>query len=997
MLSQETVNKFETPSNKSNLIPKSSATENQKNLDIFCKDLSKINELDECGWTPLYRTIIAGDIFSTTLLLNNGADPNIQCTMGETPLFQAVDMEKIDHVKLLLKNGADPNIPNDDGLTPLHLAVIKQNIPIVKILLKYNANPNIKSKLYQQTPLHLAIKNNTDPMILLLLVQFNGSLTNEDKFKKKPIDYTNSKEMQSTIEKLKFDQENSTKIKEVHNFQTPRKNYGWTPSNVYSNTIRSQSHRKEFFIEGNNAILQNPGNLKYTIISGKNNISSNISNNKNNNVTETVKKDLFNSSEKLKMNNNQIDQKIDDKNNINFEDNINNLNLEEEKREKNESNKKIKIMKFLEDKENINPNKNISFSLHKSKTGKFGTILEENSLNESRQNNNSIKPIITKKSSNDSNSSENDKSIQHKEVNFSFSTNTFNNNKNKTSLSQSIKQENEDNKENINTNNFNENINLNEQSRNNNSTKSTKKTKEKKERNNNINNSNKKKIIIKSYYNKEGKKERINNKNSNKEKDNKTFDGDDYLYEKIIKKSITKIEIYDENYDERNNYSEKNNTEKNDCDEIKNYNKKINSYEKKDYNNSNIDNESINKLSQSELNEDDSKPKSPNKSLYNKPIIKNKFNLKKIENINMRPSIEPEIDKSNNSLLDNSFPKRSTFSAHTKNFLIKNNSFHNKKLASAKQANPENNKNLKIKNIKSNSLTRTSMTTLGASGNEVNLNQNSLWKFLNDIITNEKTYQSFITNNINSDIDNEYEITYKYPIYNWLKEINLHCYYSLFKEKGIYSMDKVISNLKTGKYNITKNDIEKIGILIPGHIYRIITKLEIDSSKISEKICKYFVKNKNRKSGKEVKVTNNSVYYCCGCCSSNEQIHNFGKMKKFFNLELWLNKIKLIKYKQNFIENGFDLFEYFILQMFTILPIDDNILRDELNIENDKDRDIILLRLNKDVKYIIQKAENDDFYYNNSYEIGEQRNFEENNLYEFDTEQNEKSSGCIII
>ena len=83
-------------------------------------------------------------------------------------------MEKMDHVKLLLKNGVNPNITNDDDLTPLHISVIKQNIPIV---LKYNANPNIKSKL-------LAFKNNTDPMILLLLVLFNCSLINEDKFKK---------------------------------------------------------------------------------------------------------------------------------------------------------------------------------------------------------------------------------------------------------------------------------------------------------------------------------------------------------------------------------------------------------------------------------------------------------------------------------------------------------------------------------------------------------------------------------------------------------------------------------------------------------------------------------------------------------------------------------------------------------------------------------------------------------------------------------------------
>ena len=966
MLSSETVNKFETPSNKQNLIPKCNTTQNQKHLQIFCKDLSKINIPDECGWTPLYRTVIAGDIFSTSLLLNNGADPNIQCTMGETPLFQAVDMEKMDHVKLLLKNGANPNIANDDGLTPLHISVIKQNIPIVKILLKYNANPNIKSKLYEQTPLHLAIKNNTDPMILLLLVQFNGSLINEDKFKKKPIDYTNSKEMQSTIEKLKFDQQNSSKIKEIHNFQTPRKNFAFTPSNVYSNTIRSKSKNKDIIIEGNNAILQNPGNLKYNIINGKNTVSSN-----KNAKIETVKKDLFNSSEQSKNNYLRDNDNIIIDNNNNFNYNNYSINNDDNKENKDNINininkeninKKIKIMKFLEDKENINPNNIISFSLNHSKTGKFGTIMEENSLIESRQNNNSLKPKISKKNSNESGSSEKDKNNQAKEISFSFSTNTFNNNKIKTNLSQSIKQEDDNNNdsennndnENNNTNNIvkNESININEENTNN---------------NNNNNYDRKKKIIIKSY-----KKEDIYNSSSKK----KNINNDDYLYEKIIKKTITKIEIYDEN----------------------------------NINTANNDNETINQIIKRELNEEeDSKRKSirkSNKSLYNKPIIKNKFNyVKNTKKINMRPSIEVHLKKNSSNILDNSFPKRSTFSGKMKQCLAKNLSFHQPRLATTGQIKPINpinpeNKNIKFKkNLKASSISGASLTTMGASGNELNnQNQNSLWKFLNDIITNEKSlYNSFLTNNINSDRDNDYfEVNYKYPIYEWLKEINLHCYYSLFKEKKIYSMDKVINNLKTGNFNISKHDIEKIGILIPGHIYRIITKLEIDSCKIKEKICDYLIKNKKRIEGKNINITNNSVYYCCGCCSTNEQIHNFNKIKNIFNLEQWLIKIKKIKYRDNFIENGFDLFEYFILQMFSTIPIDDYIIKEELKIENDKDRDIILLRLNKDVKYIIQKAD-DILCYNNSYEIGEQRNFEENNVYEFETQQEEKNSECIII
>ena len=66
----------------------------------------------------------------------------------------------------------------------------------------------------------------------------------------------------------------------------------------------------------------------------------------------------------------------------------------------------------------------------------------------------------------------------------------------------------------------------------------------------------------------------------------------------------------------------------------------------------------------------------------------------------------------------------------------------------------------------------------------------------------------------------------------------------------------------------------------------------------------------------------------------------------------------MIKYKKNFIENGFDKFEYFFLQMFGSFPIDSNILKNSIGIENEKDRDLILLQLQKDVKYLSYKSKN---------------------------------------
>ena len=208
-----------------------------KYLNLFCKDISKINNKDECGWTPLYRTVVSGILEATEVLLNSGANPNIQTTMGETPLYQAVEMGKISHVNLLLQKGANPNISQIDGLSPLHLAVNRQNILIIKELLKYKADPNTTNILYKQTPLHFAIKNNVDPMILLILVQYNGSLTMKDKFGKRPLDYVSSEEMKKVIEKLKYENDKENENNEIIEkkkikYSTPNKEIKWSDSKI---------------------------------------------------------------------------------------------------------------------------------------------------------------------------------------------------------------------------------------------------------------------------------------------------------------------------------------------------------------------------------------------------------------------------------------------------------------------------------------------------------------------------------------------------------------------------------------------------------------------------------------------------------------------------------------------------------------------------------------------------------------------------------------------
>ena len=284
-----------------NSINSKEAASESEILKLFCPDIKKINEKDECDWTPLYRSIISGNLKASEILLNNGADPNIQCSMNETALYQAVDMEKIDHVKLLLKHNADPNITQIDGLSPLHLAVSKQNLLIIKFLLKYKANPNKQSSLYQQTPVHLAIKNNVDSMILLILCNSGGLLNTKDKFGKTPIDYINSEEMKKTVDMIKPEKnKENIPIKKI--YFTPSKKSNLVVSSVISKTIRTESPAPKEIRKNNTITLKDSGKAKFNFIelktcsskkktntSNKNNI---INKNDNiNNITTTDKKE----------------------------------------------------------------------------------------------------------------------------------------------------------------------------------------------------------------------------------------------------------------------------------------------------------------------------------------------------------------------------------------------------------------------------------------------------------------------------------------------------------------------------------------------------------------------------------------------------------------------------------------------------------------------------------------------------------------------------------
>jgi ankyrin repeat protein len=109
------------------------------------------------GLTPLVFAAREGDLPSTRLLLDAGANVNLPTEYGWTPLLTAVNNRNYQVAQLLIARGADVNAANKGGWTPLYLATDNRNIEggdypvpradldhlaVIELLLQKGADPN---------------------------------------------------------------------------------------------------------------------------------------------------------------------------------------------------------------------------------------------------------------------------------------------------------------------------------------------------------------------------------------------------------------------------------------------------------------------------------------------------------------------------------------------------------------------------------------------------------------------------------------------------------------------------------------------------------------------------------------------------------------------------------------------------------------------------------------------------------------------------------------
>lgn len=83
---------------------------------------------------PIHSAVAIQNVAMVALLLENGANVNIQQTQGVTALHSAAHRGQVPMVKLLLKHGADKTLKMGDGKTPLDFAIAAGHREVVKLL-----------------------------------------------------------------------------------------------------------------------------------------------------------------------------------------------------------------------------------------------------------------------------------------------------------------------------------------------------------------------------------------------------------------------------------------------------------------------------------------------------------------------------------------------------------------------------------------------------------------------------------------------------------------------------------------------------------------------------------------------------------------------------------------------------------------------------------------------------------------------------------------------
>jgi ankyrin repeat protein len=120
---------------------------------------------------PLQVAALRGTTEMVRLLLDRGAELEIEDSVGLTPLHLASQQNRLDTVRILLSRGAEVEKTGLNNFTSLHSAVLGGHLQMTQLLLEGNADINARDGNYGQTPLMLALRDSNVNILRLLLAR----------------------------------------------------------------------------------------------------------------------------------------------------------------------------------------------------------------------------------------------------------------------------------------------------------------------------------------------------------------------------------------------------------------------------------------------------------------------------------------------------------------------------------------------------------------------------------------------------------------------------------------------------------------------------------------------------------------------------------------------------------------------------------------------------------------------------------------------------------
>ncbi len=111
-----------------------------KDLETRLQQESKLDFVDEYGFTPLIQTAIINDLNKGELLLDHGADVNMRDLTGGSALHWTVENNNIIFSRMLLQQGADSNAYTLGGEPVLVKPILRQQNNCRKLLVDAGSN-----------------------------------------------------------------------------------------------------------------------------------------------------------------------------------------------------------------------------------------------------------------------------------------------------------------------------------------------------------------------------------------------------------------------------------------------------------------------------------------------------------------------------------------------------------------------------------------------------------------------------------------------------------------------------------------------------------------------------------------------------------------------------------------------------------------------------------------------------------------------------------------